>query len=707
MLTIKPYIFTPLQFSPSPNSLSPPPSTLANIPATSSLSDRVAKELTQEGFKIWDKNGDGQITIGYKFYRAPDPTQSGRGESGTQEFSEARKKAFRNALRAWEDVIKVKFIENTENADATLSVHGSGGAGGFSSMPSQTNNALTIGIGVGDPRFGAHSSMIHEIGHSLGLGHTVGSYAEDNITHAAMSYNKHWWRPRDKNGASVSDSPLTPMMHDIAAGNLLYGTNKNIRQGDTTYGFNSNTGRDHYSLKSADDLTAFCIWDNGGNDTLDLSGYKQNQRINLNAETLSDAGDRKGNVSIAKGVTVENAIGGPGHDVLIGNQVGNRLTGGAGGDAQHGGGGADTFVYNSASDSTPQSPDMLNDFASGVDKIDLSKVLKDAGISKPLFTSVLTDQAGKLSGRKGELLLDYDKNTKMHRLMLDVSGNAKSVLLILSKSPIKPDDILIDADSHSPTASPTPQPTPDPAPNPAPGPIEKKPAPTLTLLPLLSRRTRDTRDTGDTVYGFNATTTKPGMRLTSSTDKPAFNVTDPKGNDTLDFSGFDHNQRINLMPGSRSSVGGQVDNVSISKNTLIENAIGGRGDDHITGNTANNVLTGGAGADKLTGNGGVNIFNYEAASDSTCDNADVLTDFTTGKDKIDLSNISKKAQAPLNHVRCYTGQIGDTVIGYHAPTKEYYLGVDMTGNRRNDLFITSLKPINSQDVIGLNPDGQR
>lgn len=702
MLTIRPYTITPLPLNPSPDSLSPSPSTKADTPTTTSVADRVAKQLTQEGFKVWDKNGDGQITIGYKFYSASDPAQSWRRESGAREFSEAHKKAFRNALRAWEDVVKVKFIENTQNADATLSVHGNGGTGGFSSMPTKYNNALDIGIGVGDSRFPPHSSMIHEIGHSLGLGHTVGQYAEDNLTYTAMSYKRHWWRPRDKNGVRVSDSPLTPMMHDIAAGNLLYGTNNKTRLGDTTYGFNSNAGRDHYSLKSADDLTAFCIWDNGGNDTLDLSGYKQNQTINLNAETLSDAGDREGNVSIAKGVIVENAIGGSGHDVLIGNAANNRITGGAGADTQYGGGGADTFVYNGVSDSPPQTPDWLNDFVSGADKIDLSKVLKDAGISKPIFISAPTGQAGKLSGRKGELLLDYDKDVKMHRLFLDVSGKAESVLVILSKNPIKPDDILIKAGSQSLTASPTPQPTPDPAP----APNQKKPAPTLTLLPLGSRVTRETGDTGNTVYGFNATTTKPGMRLTSSTDKPAFTVTDPSGNDTLDFSGFDHNQRINLKPGSRSSVGGLVDNVSISKNTLIENAIGGRGHDHITGNAANNVLTGGAGADKLTGNGGVNIFNYEAVSDSTCHNADTLMDFTTGKDKIDLTAISKKAQAPLNHVYCYTGQIGDTIIGYHAPTKEYYLGVDLTGNRQSDLLIKSLKPINSQDVIGLNPYGQ-
>lgn len=666
-----------------------------NNPAPPSNSDKVAKDLTRNRFKIVDTNGDGKITVAYKFIDLSNSEHAWRKNSGAMELSEGRKKAFRDSIRAWEDVAKVTFIENGKGADASILVQGSPGVGGLANLPVGDTSSMSIAIGVGEKGLPINSSMIHEIGHSLGLEHPQGQYPENNKTHTAMSYTTNWWARPDEKGFRWSESTSTPMMGDIAGTQKLYGANNNTRRGNTTYGFNANAERDYYSLASSRDLAAFCVWDNGGNDTLDFSGYAQDQKINLNAESLSDVGDRKGNVSIAKGVVIENAIGGSGHDVLIGNQVGNRITGKAGGDTLYGGGGADTFVYKRASDSPPQNPDMLNDFVSGVDKIDLSKVLKDAGISNPIFTSVLTDQAGELSGRKGELLLDYDKNVKMHRLILDVSGNGKSVLLIMSKNPIKPTDILINAGSQSPTASPSPQPTP----NPAPWPINKKPAPTLTLLPLVLR---DTVDTGDTVYGFNATTTKPGMRLTSSTDKPAFTVTDPKGNDTLDFSGFGHNQRINLMPGSRSSVGGLVDNVRINNNTVIENARGGRGHDHITGNAANNVLTGGAGADKLTGNAGANTFNYEAVTDSPYHNADMLMDFKTGKDKIDLTAMSKNAQVPLNQVKYYTGQIGDTIIDYYPATKKYYLGVDMTGNRQSDFLIKSFKPINSQDVIGLN-----
>lgn len=683
-------------------------------PSAVSLSDKVAHDLTRENFKLKDNNGDGQITVSYKFFNSSDPDTAWLKNGGAFEFSQARKKAFKRAMQAWEDVVKVKFTENAKDADAFFVLHASDGVGGHAGRPGDGKSAI-IGIGVGNKNLPAHSSMIHELGHSLGLGHPTGDYPENNKTHTAMSYRNKWWRPADERGVSISDSNLTPAMHDIAAAHRLYTPNYETRKGNTTYGFNSNTERDHYTLTSADELTNFCVWDNGGEDTLDFSGFKQNQKINLNAETLSDVGGRVSNVSIAKGVVVENAIGGSGHDVLTGNQVNNRLTGGAGGDTLIGGGGADTFVYNKASDSSPANPDRLEDFTSGVDKIDLSRVLKEAGIEKPTLVNALT-------GRKGELTLSYDEDAKLHKLVLDVNGKLDSALVILSKRPIKLDDILTHAapkpepepesdltpepkpkpesdpktePKPKPESEPKPQPKPRPEPEPQPKP---KPEPTPTPAPAPSVKP----DTGDTVYGFNANTGRPGTTLTSACDKPQFNVYDREGNDTLDFSGFYQDQRIDLTPGTRSSVGGLHDNVFITPETLIENAIGGKGNDRISGNSADNILIGGAGADHLTGNGGFNTFSYHFSCDSPRNNADLLTDFTTGKDKIDLRTMSENAHVKLNYVNQYRNQPGDTIIVHNPATGRYFLGVDLTGDGKTDFLIKSTRPISSEDVIGLN-----
>ncbi|WP_347168881.1 M10 family metallopeptidase C-terminal domain-containing protein [Pseudomonas salmasensis] len=689
---------------------SAPPTQLqstANNSPTSSLSDKVAKNLTRNNYRIKDKNNDGKIDISYKFFNPNDPDTNWLKKGGALEFSEARKKAFKSSMQAWEDVVKVKFTEHAKNTDASFVLHGNPGVGGYAVYPND-QGSQNIGIGTGDSRFPSNSSMIHELGHSLGLQHPEGRYPENNKTHTAMSYDTHWYRPTNTR-VFVSDDASTPMMHDIEAIQRIYEPNYDTRKGDTTYGFNSNSERDYYSLKSADDLIAFCVWDGGGNDTLDFSGYKQNQRINLNAQALSSVGGRYGNVSIAKGVVVENAIGGSGNDVLIGNQANNHITGGAGADNLTGGGGADTFVYSKASDSTASKPDTITDFTSGVDKIDLANVLKEAGIRQPSIVN-------KLTGRKGELVLAYDDATKLYKLTLDVGAGNTSAFTILSTHPIKSEDLITSADTAptpqpkpEPTPAPEPQPTPRPAPAPAPAPEPKpkpkpvpKPAPEPKPEPRPKPAPQPESSPTDTVYGFNSNSGKAGTSLTSPCDKPHFAVADEAGNDTFDFSAFCQDQRIDLTPGASSDIGGLKGNVSIATDTVIENAIGGNGADRMTGNSADNVLVGAAGADKLMGNGGFNTFKYRAATDSLRDSADLLVDFTTGKDTIDLSEMSAKEGVTLNYVSQYSGRAGDTILVRNPATNRYFLGIDLTGDRKTDFLIKSTRPISSEDVIGLN-----
>ena len=59
----------------------------------------------------------------------------------------------------------------------------------------------------------------------------------------------------------------------------------------------------------------------------------------------------------------------------------------------------------------------------------------------------------------------------------------------------------------------------------------------------------------------------------------------------------------------------------------------------LAGTSGTDIITGTAGADTMTGNGGVDIFKFAAASDSAPATFDLITDFTPGTDKIDLSLI--------------------------------------------------------------------
>ncbi|MCC0033773.1 MAG: DUF4214 domain-containing protein [Hoeflea sp.] len=122
-----------------------------------------------------------------------------------------------------------------------------------------------------------------------------------------------------------------------------------------------------------------------------------------------------------------------------------------------------------------------------------------------------------------------------------------------------------------------------------------------------------TTRSGDTVYSWNP-----------AEGKVFETIWDGGGRDTLDLSAYDSNLNINLAPGSWSSFGtsqladlgpGQKapGNIALSylyqgdERSLIENAIGGAGDDVLKGNTANNVLIGGEGNDRLEGITGNNV----------------------------------------------------------------------------------------------------
>jgi Ca2+-binding RTX toxin-like protein len=89
---------------------------------------------------------------------------------------------------------------------------------------------------------------------------------------------------------------------------------------------------------------AMTVYDTGGTDTLDFSQTSADQVITLSEESLSSVLGGRHNLGIARGATVENAIGGSGNDTLIGNSAANTLNGGADADRLIGGLGNDIYI---------------------------------------------------------------------------------------------------------------------------------------------------------------------------------------------------------------------------------------------------------------------------------------------------------------------------------------------------------------------------
>ena len=144
-------------------------------------------------------------------------------------------------------------------------------------------------------------------------------------------------------------------------------------------------------------------------------------------------------------------------------------------------------------------------------------------------------------------------------------------------------------------------------------------------------------NSGDTVYKWNPSTgqeTINGVAQAAPGGNTIFmTLWDGGGNDTYDFSNYTTNLNVNLQPGGWTTTSaaqlanlgdghtaiGNIANAYLYNNnpaSLIENAIGGTGNDIITGNTANNKLTGGAGNDTLDGVSGTDTAVYSGASTS-------------------------------------------------------------------------------------------
>ncbi|MDZ7858763.1 LamG-like jellyroll fold domain-containing protein [Sphaerotilus sp.] len=104
----------------------------------------------------------------------------------------------------------------------------------------------------------------------------------------------------------------------------------------------------------------------------------------------------------------------------------------------------------------------------------------------------------------------------------------------------------------------------------------------------------------DTVYGFNSTAGSNSYNFGFDSTM-GFSIWDGGGIDTLDFSGFSGNTVLDLRQGSFSSTGLETYNVSVAYGAVIENGVGGNGNDKMRGNDVGNLLTGGFGDDILYG----------------------------------------------------------------------------------------------------------
>lgn len=222
------------------------------------------------------------------------------------------------------------------------------------------------------------ATMMHEIGHTMGLKHGHQDYTNSDLSFyfgtsprfgtqsltpdrdgqawSLMTYTPAPFTNSNFAGEKVNQ-PQTYMQYDLAALQYMYGANYTANATDTVYSWSTTTGEMFVNGVGqgapAGNKILMTIWDGGGTDTLDLGNYADGVTVDLRPGAFSTFDQDQlanhlayqnltalapGNVAMSLLYNndgrslIENAKGGVGNDIFVGNVANNLLDGGAGSD---------------------------------------------------------------------------------------------------------------------------------------------------------------------------------------------------------------------------------------------------------------------------------------------------------------------------------------------------------------------------------------
>jgi len=498
----------------------------------------------------------------------------------------------------------------------------------------------------------AWHTMIHELGHALGLkhGHEADIYPalpadKDSLEYSVMTYNT--FIGDDAGGYKYEEfgAPQTFMMADIAALQHMYGADFSTNNGETVYKWTPGSGNTvidgTIAIAPGANRIFATIWDGGGTDTFDLTSYTTGLKVDLRPGRYSlfsedqsaylgggpNDGFARGNIFNAllfEGDTrslIENVRGGSGNDSIRGNQLVNSLSGNDGNDTLNGDKGNDR-LYGGAGNDT---------------------LIGGTGADK-LSGSSGTDTASYAAATKGVTadLTDADENTN------DADGDTYFSIENLTGSDF--DDRLYGTSGNNAISA---------------------------------------GDGDDLLVGG------------AGADK----LLGGSGTDTVTYSTATKGVVVDFNNAAVNTNDAAGDTYS-----SIENLNGSSYADKLYGNSGANAMTGWAGADLMSGGGGkdrlygvggaddlyggssADVFIYKATTDTgkTLSTADTIFDFLIADgDKIDLAGMDANSKVSGNQTFSFVGAFtgASAQIRVEKLTSDTYVYGDVDGDKKTDFMI--------------------
>lgn len=320
-----------------------------------------------EGHKYAIDDNGTTYTVTYSFAgpgsQYDSTTYSGRNwpTDGLTRLSAADIQLFEAQLKFVSDITNLEFIRVEDGGTAAGTIRPVWFKGTSETFAAYAEAPYPARPGAGDIWFsqkiltnGSHNEfgriLIHELGHALGLKHPHEprpGFPTLDAEWLGREYTVMAYKVSARHSEMTQDDihSQTFMYLDILALQHMYGVDTMTTGGNDTYTF---------SQKAKHYLT---IWDAGGHDTLEVTDGNLSVQLDLrpgswsnvgttihynNGTPLLQATDNR-TIFITPDVTIENATGAKGNDLITGNDAANVLKGNDGNDSMYGGAGNDAL----------------------------------------------------------------------------------------------------------------------------------------------------------------------------------------------------------------------------------------------------------------------------------------------------------------------------------------------------------------------------